>query len=53
MLGWVLTRNWTICDSWIQGHPEYGFGFKALVCHDGVRKLFFSCNLPETVMAGL
>ena len=25
------------CFSWIQGHPEYGFGFKALVCHDGVR----------------
>lgn len=23
-------------SSWIQGHPEYGFGFKALVCHDGV-----------------
>ena len=22
--------------SWIQGHPEYGFNFKALVCHDGV-----------------
>jgi hypothetical protein len=22
--------------SWIQGHPEYGFKFKALVCHDGV-----------------
>ena len=22
--------------SWIQGHPEYGFGFKAVVCHDGV-----------------
>jgi hypothetical protein len=22
--------------SWIQGHPEYGFDFKALVCHDGV-----------------
>ncbi|KAJ3574735.1 hypothetical protein NP233_g1567 [Leucocoprinus birnbaumii] len=21
--------------NWIQGHPEYGFGFKALVCHDG------------------
>lgn len=25
-----------ITRSWIQGHPEYGFGFKALVCHDGV-----------------
>lgn len=23
--------------SWIQGNPELGFGFKALVCHDGVR----------------
>ncbi len=23
-------------QSWIQGHPEYGFNFKALVCHDGV-----------------
>ncbi|TFK82680.1 alpha/beta-hydrolase [Polyporus arcularius HHB13444] len=21
--------------NWIQGHPEYGFNFKALVCHDG------------------
>ncbi|CAL1712862.1 unnamed protein product [Somion occarium] len=20
--------------NWIQGHPEFGFGFKALVCHD-------------------
>lgn len=27
----------TICLSWINGHEEeYGFGFKALVCHDGV-----------------
>ena len=22
--------------SWIQGHPELGFNFKALACHDGV-----------------
>ncbi|EKM51879.1 uncharacterized protein PHACADRAFT_262274 [Phanerochaete carnosa HHB-10118-sp] len=22
--------------NWIQGHPEYDFGFKALFCHDGV-----------------
>ncbi|KAI0304472.1 alpha/beta-hydrolase [Multifurca ochricompacta] len=22
--------------NWIQGHPEYGFNFKALLCHDGV-----------------
>ncbi|KAF8583105.1 alpha/beta-hydrolase [Ramaria rubella] len=22
--------------NWIQGHPEFGFGFKALMCHDGV-----------------
>ncbi|KIJ54989.1 hypothetical protein M422DRAFT_24847 [Sphaerobolus stellatus SS14] len=22
--------------NWIQGHPEYEFGFKAFVCHDGV-----------------
>jgi len=22
--------------NWIQGHPEFGFGFKALLCHDGV-----------------
>ncbi|KAJ8507119.1 hypothetical protein ONZ45_g10479 [Pleurotus djamor] len=22
--------------NWIQGHPEYGFNFKALACHDGV-----------------
>ena len=21
--------------SWIQGHPEFGFNFKAMVCHDG------------------
>ncbi|KAI0755168.1 alpha/beta-hydrolase [Daedaleopsis nitida] len=21
--------------NWIQGHPEFGFNFKALVCHDG------------------
>jgi len=21
--------------NWIQGHPEFGFGFKALVCYDG------------------
>lgn len=26
-----------LCLSWIQGHPEFGFNFKALVCHDGVR----------------
>ena len=24
-------------SSWIQSNPEFGFGFKALVCHDGVR----------------
>lgn len=22
--------------NWIQGHPDYGFGFKALFCHDGI-----------------
>ena len=22
--------------SWIQGHPEYGFNFEALVCYGGV-----------------
>ncbi|KAF7299628.1 Dipeptidyl-peptidase 5 [Mycena chlorophos] len=22
--------------NWIQGHPEFGFNFKALVCHDGI-----------------
>ncbi|KAF8583106.1 alpha/beta-hydrolase [Ramaria rubella] len=22
--------------NWIQGHPEFSFGFKALMCHDGV-----------------
>ena len=22
--------------SWIQSNPDFGFGFKALVCHDGV-----------------
>ena len=26
--------------SWIQSNPEFGFGFKALVCHDGV------CGIP-------
>jgi len=25
-----------VAFSWIQGNPEFGFGFKALVCHDGV-----------------
>ncbi|KAJ6563539.1 Alpha/Beta hydrolase protein [Mycena sp. CBHHK59/15] len=25
-----------VLDTWIQGHPEFGFNFKALVCHDGV-----------------
>lgn len=44
------------CISWIQGHPEFGFGFKALVCHDGVfdarfvgfytDELFFVSLLP-------
>ena len=29
----------TISNSWIQGHPEFGFNFKALVCHDGVSVL--------------
>lgn len=29
--------------SWIQGHPEFGFGFKALFCHDGVCGLDVSC----------
>ena len=26
----------SVVSSWIQGHPEFGFGFKALFCHDGV-----------------
>ncbi|KAI0789790.1 alpha/beta-hydrolase [Abortiporus biennis] len=25
--------------NWIQGHPEFDFGFKAVVCHDGVLDL--------------
>jgi len=29
--------------SWIQGHPEYGFNFKALVCHDGVFDATYNC----------
>lgn len=28
--------------NWIQGHPEFGFGFKALVCHDGVFSAMYS-----------
>ncbi|KAI0947292.1 hypothetical protein AcW1_007551 [Taiwanofungus camphoratus] len=28
--------------NWIQGHPEFGFGFKALVCHDGVFSATYS-----------
>src|SRR5258707_7165448 len=28
--------NAYLWQSWIQGHPEFGFNFKALVCHDGV-----------------
>ena len=31
-----LTYSVAYCNSWIQGHPEFGFNFKALVCHDGV-----------------
>jgi hypothetical protein len=34
-----------ILHSWIQGNPELGFGFKALVCHDGVR-------LPSQMIMG-
>ncbi len=30
-------------QSWIQGHPEYGFNFKALVCHDGVFDATYNC----------
>ncbi|KAI0775548.1 alpha/beta-hydrolase [Trametes elegans] len=46
--------------NWIQGHPEYGFNFKALVCHDGVfgaesmgyatDELFFVRRIPMGVM---
>jgi dipeptidyl aminopeptidase/acylaminoacyl peptidase len=28
--------------NWIQGHPEFGFNFKALVCHDGVFDTLYS-----------
>ncbi|KAH7921310.1 alpha/beta-hydrolase [Leucogyrophana mollusca] len=28
--------------NWIQGNPEFGFGFKALVCHDGASHVFDS-----------
>ncbi|KAJ6605658.1 Alpha/Beta hydrolase protein [Mycena sp. CBHHK59/15] len=28
--------------NWIQGHPEYGFNFKALVAHDGVFDVIYS-----------
>jgi hypothetical protein len=37
----LMTGIDCVHDSWIQGHPEYGFGFKALVCHDGVRTSIF------------
>lgn len=32
--------------SWIQGHPEFDFGFKALVCHDGVRFVVMIVDFP-------
>ncbi|KAH9932677.1 alpha/beta-hydrolase [Epithele typhae] len=36
---WLLARATAVTlsmrCSWIQGHPEFGFNFKALVCHDG------------------
>lgn len=39
LLGSMPNCGLTLClHSWIQGHPEFGFGFKALVCHDGVRQ---------------
>ncbi|KAH9941063.1 alpha/beta-hydrolase [Amylocystis lapponica] len=28
--------------NYIQGHPEFGFGFKALVCHDGIFSAAYS-----------
>ncbi|KAJ7795616.1 Alpha/Beta hydrolase protein [Mycena olivaceomarginata] len=41
----------TLSSSWIQSHPEFGFNFKALVCHDGVfdstYNLFFTKALSE------
>lgn len=40
---WVLGRFFATMTkavpSWIQSNPEFGFGFKALVCHDGVREV--------------
>jgi hypothetical protein len=40
-------------SSWIQGHPEYGFGFKALVCHDGVRGFSHLSRSKLTLVLGL
>jgi hypothetical protein len=40
---WHFESFWSSCvlilalRSWIQGNPELGFGFKALVCINGVR----------------
>ena len=31
-----LTTTAKAAPSWIQSNPEFGFGFKALICHDGV-----------------
>ncbi|OJA17237.1 hypothetical protein AZE42_00166 [Rhizopogon vesiculosus] len=36
LLGWKQILHDYPEVSWIQGNPEFGFGFKALVCHDGV-----------------
>lgn len=32
----ILCTLIRVTFSWIQGNPEFGFGCKALVCHDGV-----------------
>nr|GAT52270.1 dipeptidyl-peptidase 5 [Mycena chlorophos] len=38
--------------NWIQGHPEFGFNFKALVCHDGIfdtAALSLTTDIPNLV----
>ncbi|KAJ6585115.1 Alpha/Beta hydrolase protein [Mycena capillaripes] len=36
--------------NWIQGHPEYGFKFKALVCHDGMFNTISSSYTTDVPM---
>ncbi|KAI0039869.1 alpha/beta-hydrolase [Auriscalpium vulgare] len=36
--------------NWIQGHPEYGFNFKAQVCHDGMFDLGYAGYAIDELM---